>query len=73
MICFAALAAMLTLGAMMASASRAGVTLTFDATLNGPSESPANASPGFGNATVDLVNTMHLHVDFVGLMSLRWV
>ena len=40
------------------------------ATLNGPSESPANASPGTGSATVDIddvANTMHLHVDFSGL------
>lgn len=70
---YAALAAMLTLGAMMASTSRAATIISFGAILNGPSESPANASPGTGDATVvfdTTAHTMHVHVDFVGLAGL---
>jgi hypothetical protein len=66
-----ALAAMVTLGAMTASTSLATI-LTFDANLDGPSESPANASPGIGDATVvfdTAANTMHVHVDFSGLLA----
>jgi hypothetical protein len=44
--------------------------ITYVAVLTGPSESPPNASPGTGNAQVDVdatANTMHVHVDFTGL------
>jgi hypothetical protein len=50
-------------------ASNANV-LSYFANLDGPSESPANASPGVGFATVDYDNTthmLHLHVTFSGL------
>src|SRR3954467_14605287 len=47
-------------------------TITFIANLNGPSESPANSSPGtgFGTVTVDdVANTMLVSVQFSGLVS----
>ena len=46
--------------------------ITYFANLNGPSESPTNASPGIGFAliTVDnLLNTMRLQVSFSGLLG----
>jgi hypothetical protein len=46
--------------------------VTFTATLNGPSESPANASPGTGFATVlfdPVANTMRVEVTFAGLLG----
>ena len=52
-----------------APASHASL-LHFSAQLNGPSESPPNASPGIGFALVDidtLLNTMHVHAEFSGL------
>jgi hypothetical protein len=57
--------------ALTAPAANA-VPLEFAATLNGPSESPANASPGTGFAEVDFditANTMRVRVDFTGLTS----
>jgi CHRD domain len=48
------------------------VPIEFTATLNGPSESPPNASPGTGFAEVDFdiaANTMRVRVDFTGLTS----
>ena len=58
--------------AMMAvTFGTAGATITtYTATLNGANESPSNASPGTGSATVDLddvAHTMHVHADFTGL------
>jgi len=44
----------------------------FDANLDGPSESPANASPGTGFAQVtfdDIANTMNVNVTFSGLVG----
>ena len=46
--------------------------LTYSANLDGPSESPPNASPGTGAAVVvidDVANTMHVHVTFAGLLG----
>jgi hypothetical protein len=46
--------------------------ITYTAILNGASESPANASPGTGAATViidDLLNTMEVNVVFSGLSA----
>jgi hypothetical protein len=44
--------------------------VSYDATLLGPSESPPNASPGTGFATVDVNgDTMHVHVVFSGLLG----
>lgn len=40
--------------------------------LNGPSESPPNASPGTGTATVDIdatAHTLHIQVSFSGLIG----
>jgi hypothetical protein len=51
----------------------AHATLTsYTVTLDGPSESPANGSPGTGTGQVDLddvANTMHVHVSFSGLLG----
>jgi len=47
--------------------------LTYVVTLDGPSESPTNASPGTGNAFVtidDIAHTMRLQVTFGGLLGL---
>ena len=60
-----------TLACLVAPASHAAI-YNFDANLNGPSESPANASPGTGFGTVDydsLLHTMHLHLTFSGLLG----
>ena len=46
--------------------------ITYYANLDGPSESPTNASPGigFGLITVDdVLNTLHLQVSFSGLLG----
>jgi len=46
--------------------------LSYQAVLSGPAESPPNASPGTGFATVDYDNILHtlaVHVDFSGLVS----
>lgn len=64
---FAALAVIL----LAASAVKAA-PIEFTANLNGPSESPPNASPGTGFTTVDfdlVANTMRVRVDFTGLTS----
>ena len=51
--------------------SSAGIFI-FDATLSGPAESPANASPGTGTAVVtfdNTLNTMEVNVTFSGLVG----
>jgi hypothetical protein len=57
--------------ALAAAALPAHATISIYAvTLDGPSESPANASPGTGSATViidDVLNTLSLSVSFSGL------
>lgn len=45
----------------------------YEVTLNGPSESPANASPGTGFGTVDFddaLNTLTLSITFSGLLGI---
>jgi hypothetical protein len=57
--------------ALTASTGRAAV-ITFLANLDGPSESPPNASPGTGSAEVDfdtVANTMRVQVTFSGLLG----
>jgi hypothetical protein len=52
-----------------ATAAQAAVTV-YSATLNGPNESPPNASPGTGLAFVtidDILDTMRVQVSFSGL------
>jgi len=47
--------------------------ITYTAILDGPSESPPNASPGVGTSQVDVdtvAHTMHVHVDFSGLIGM---
>jgi hypothetical protein len=64
-----ALLAAISLGA--APAAHAAV-IHYYVNLNGLNESPANASPGTGTATVDVdpvAHTMHLHVAFIGLLG----
>jgi hypothetical protein len=49
-----------------------GAFLQYEAILNGPSESPPNASPGTGFAEVDIdttANTMRVQVVFAGLLG----
>ena len=56
---------------LFAQASFAGM-ISYHVVLDGPSESPANASPGTGSGTViidDVLNTMSLHLDFTGLFG----
>ncbi len=58
-------------GALTVSTSHAAV-ITFTANLEGPSESPPNASPGTGFAEVDFdtgANTMRVQVTFSGLLG----
>src|SRR5207245_7483664 len=46
--------------------------ITYEAVLNGLSESPPNASPGTGHATVitnDIANTMRVIIDFMDLIG----
>ncbi len=67
----AALAAMLTLSAVIASTSHAGI-VSFDASLLGSSESPPSGSPGTGNAMVffdTTANTMQVELTFIGLIG----
>lgn len=61
------------LPALMAiSVAAHAVPITYQAVLNGSSESPPNASPGTGFATVifdDVANTMRVEVTFSGLLG----
>ncbi len=46
--------------------------ISYTATLTGPNESPANASPGIGFAQVDVdtvAHTLHVNVTFSGLLG----
>jgi hypothetical protein len=64
-----AITAALALGAF--SAANAAI-ITYVANLDGPSESPPNASPGTGATQVDYDNvahTLHVHVTFSGLLG----
>lgn len=59
------------LSTLSAAFSFAG-TIIYDANLNGPSESPPNASPATGFAIVtfdDIANTMRVQVNFSGLLG----
>lgn len=65
---------MLALAASLSSIapSSPAATLTYKATLTGPAESPTNASPATGLATVvidDSAHTMRLDVTFSGLLG----
>ena len=54
------------------AASAHAAVVSYVATLSGPNEQPANASPGVGFANVDVdavVHTMHVHVTFSGLVG----
>lgn len=64
-------AGVLTAATVVALSAHATIYV-FDANLDGPSESPANASPGtgFGQVTWDTVaNTMNVDVTFSGLLG----
>jgi hypothetical protein len=57
---------------LLTGSSLSASLITYEATLNGPSESPANDSPATGFALVtvnDLANTMHVQVTFSGLLG----
>jgi len=62
---------LLCLSCLLATGASAA-TLTYVATLNGPSENPANPSPGIGTATAVIdtnTDTLSLSVTFGGLSS----
>lgn len=62
---------MFTLITSFAGFAQASV-ITYTAALSGPNESPPNASPGTGAATVSIdsfLNTMTLHITFSGLLG----
>jgi hypothetical protein len=67
----------LALGAFLVSLFGVGrnccaAVIVFSAVLNGPSESPPNASPGIGFATLtfdDVAHTMEVQVSFSGLLG----
>jgi CHRD domain len=64
-------AAIVAAAVLSASTSRAAI-YTFDANLDGPSESPPNASPGTGFATVTFdttLNLMNVNLSFSGLLG----
>ena len=55
---------------LLAGSTATAAVITYDATLNGPSESPPNASPGIGTAQVvvnTVAQTMFVDVVFSGL------
>jgi CHRD domain-containing protein len=60
-----------TAALLLGSATLAHATIiSYSTTLSGPNESPANASPGTGNASAiydDVAHTLTVHVDFTGL------
>jgi CHRD domain len=67
----ALIALVLSVAAGAISAPHAAV-IPYSVVLNGPSESPPNASPGTGTATVDVdpvAHTMKLHVVFQDLIG----
>lgn len=60
--------ALFTLCAVPAQAS----TITYQAILSGPAESPPNASPGFGLGLItidDVLNTMRVQITFADLVT----
>lgn len=57
---------------VMACTLSQAAMLHYQAFLDGPSESPPNASPGTGLATVDfdtVLHTMKIHIEFSGLVG----
>lgn len=59
-----------TLAALVLTSAAHATVVTFDVVLDGPSESPANASPGTGFGQVDfdsVAHTMRVQVSFSGL------
>ena len=55
------------------TSSSSAATIAYFAVLNGPSESPANASPGSGFARIafdNVLNTMTINMSFSGLTTL---
>jgi hypothetical protein len=65
--------ALVIMAALMLSISPShATTITYTANLTGPGESPPNASPGIGFATVttdDVLNTLFVDVSFSGLLA----
>ncbi len=56
---------------LLALVSQARAAIVYSVTLDGPSESPANTSPGTGTGTVTFDgNTMRVQASFSGLLSL---
>jgi hypothetical protein len=66
------LASLAGVAAVALTGAAHAAVITYAADLNGPSESPPNASPGSGEATVivdDVLNTMRVKVSFAGLLG----
>jgi hypothetical protein len=66
------IASMAVAGLLSLAGSAHGAITVYDAFLSGPNESPANASPGTGFATVtidDVLNQMTVDVTFSGLLG----
>jgi hypothetical protein len=66
------LANLALIGAVLMGPAAYGGLITFTASLSGPAESPPNASPGVGFATVlfdTVANTMEVQVAFAGLLG----
>ncbi len=66
------LASLASVAAVALTGAADAAVITYATDLNGPSESPPNASPGSGEATVivdDVLNTMRVEVSFVGLLG----
>ena len=62
----------LALCVMLGAAVSHAAQVVYTVVLNGPSESPPNASPGTGTATVAIdavAHTMYLHLDFAGTIG----
>ena len=58
--------------ALVSASPAFAALITYTATLDGPSESPVNASPGTGSASVDIdtvLNTMRVQASFSGLLG----
>lgn len=66
------LAALAGAAALATTGAAHGAIIIYAASLSGPNESPANASPGIGSARVtvdDIAQTMRVQVSFSGLLG----
>lgn len=67
-----ALVAVMAAAALFTATAVHAAPINYVTTLSGPNESPPNASPGTGNATLIVDTVTHqwtMHVDFTGLLG----